>query len=346
MQLQARFALLLPLRSDALGQAAEAVRAGFMAAQEREPQGIRTSVLETGDSQQEALSGYALASADHDIVIGPLSRSGVTALAQSGAVDRPTIGLTQPDPQSSDRPASPKLLPIGLSIEDEARQAAAWAATTKARKAFVLHTPVAWQRRAATAFDAQWRGAAREAELIEIAAADGFLNGRGLLQLKKRLQDEKDIILFAALDVIQTKQLRAIMGDGIPVYGTSQINAFTLSDPPGRDRMEDLNGVRLLDIPWQIQPDHPAVMTYPKLTLPADQKRSPDMERLYALGIDAYRIARHIAAGKTDFELDGVTGKLKVRFDGRTAQFSRLLQPAVYRDGSVVPVMQSDNMPR
>jgi uncharacterized protein len=337
VQARGRFALLLPLQSDALGQAAQAVRAGVMAAQEREPQGIRLDVLETGDSQADTLSGYALATADHDIVIGPLSRSGVTAVAQSGAIDRPTIALTQPEFQAPDKAASPKLLAIGLSIEDEARQVANWA-NKSAKKAYVLHTPAAWQRRAAGAFDTQWRRLGKDAEIIELPAADGFLNGRALLQLKKRLQGDKESLLFAALDVTQAKQLRAIMGNALPIYGTSQLNAFTLADQPGTERAEDLTGVRLMDVPWQLQSDHPAVMTYPKLTVPADQKRSPDIERLYALGIDAYRIARQIASGQTEFEVDGVTGRLKVRFDGKEARFERLLQPAIYRDGVVVPI--------
>lgn len=337
VQARGRFALLLPLQSDALGPAAQAVRAGVTIAQEREPQGIQVNVVETGDSQMEALSGYALATSDHDIVIGPLSRSGVTAVAQSSAIDRPTIALTQPEFQAPDRPASPKLLAIGLSIEDEARQVASWASNS-AKKAYVLHTQAAWQRRAAGAFDAQWRRMGKDAEIIELPATDGFLNGRALLQLKRRLQGDKESLFFAALDFTQAKQLRAIMGGALPIYGTSQLNAFTLSDQPGTERADDLTGVRLMDIPWQLQSDHPFVMIYPKLTLPADQKRSPDIERLYALGIDAYRIARQVAAGRTEFEVDGVTGRLKVRFDGKEARFERVLQPAIYRDGVVVPV--------
>jgi len=36
-----------------------------------------------------------------------------------------------------------------------------------------------------------------------------------------------------------------------------------------------------------LQADHAAVMIYPRQVIAADQKRSADMERLYALGIDA-----------------------------------------------------------
>ncbi|NEX63873.1 penicillin-binding protein activator [Noviherbaspirillum galbum] len=334
----ARFALLLPTRSETLGQAAESVRAGFMSAQEREPQASRADVIDTGDSPQDALSGYALATSDHDLVIGPLPRSAVTAVAQSGAVDRPTIALNQPDLAANERIASPIFLPIGLSIDDEARQAAIWAATEQPGKAYVLHSQAAWQRRAAAAFDAQWRHGGRESEVVEIAAADGYLNGRSLLQLKKRLQEDKQVLVFAALDMTQAKQLRAILGNAVPMYGTSQLNPASIAERVPAERADELNGVRFLDIPWQLQADNPAVMIYPRLVMPADQKRNADLERLYALGIDAYRIARQVAAKETAFELDGVTGQLKVRFDGKVAQFERVLQPAVYRDGIATPL--------
>jgi uncharacterized protein len=57
---------------------------------------------------------------------------------------------------------------------------------------------------------------------------------------------------------------------------------------------------------------------------------------LYALGIDAYRVAREIVSQHTSFEVDGVTGKLTVRFDNSTAQFERAVQQAEYRDGIVM----------
>lgn len=332
-----RVALLLPLHSDPLGDAAEAVRAGFMAALQHDPDDIKVSVVETGDGPQEIVASYTLASAQHDIVVGPLSRTGVTAVAQSAAVVKPTIALTVPE-GGADLVLPKQMLVIGLSIEDEARQIANWAgAGNKLKKAYVLYTPTAWQQRAARAFEVQWQRLGLESESVEIPANDGYLHGRTLLGLKKRIQGDTAVAVFAALDANQARQLRAILGNSIALYGTSQLNPFALSDWNEADRTEELNGVHLLDIPWQLQPDHPAVMTYPSLVVSAGGKRSADMERLYALGIDAYRITREIAAGQTDFQLDGVTGKLKVRFGQNRAQFERIVQQAVYRDGSVLP---------
>ena len=99
----------------------------------------------------------------------------------------------------------------------------------------------------------------------------------------------------------------------------------------------ELDGVRLLDLPWQVQRDHPAVMVYPHPV----QAGTADMERLYALGIDAYRVAREISrkpAGR--FSIDGVTGRLTVDFGQGPARFERVEQPAVFQHGVPQAVQQ------
>lgn len=341
-----RVGLVLPLQSEILRGAAEAVRGGFLAAYEREKDGVSVNIIETTDSAQDTLAGYKNAAAQSDIVVGPLSRTGVTAVVQDGAIDRPTIALTQPDtgtpgdatPAPVPQKLPPQLLVMGLSVEDEARQVADWAAKeNKSSKAVVLFTKSAWQRRAAKAFEMQWQQQGREVELIELVANDGFLNGRPLMEVHKQIQSDTPAVLFLALDARQARQVRAIMGEDAVLYGTSQLNPFALSDREDAERTDDMDGTHLLDIPWQLQSDHPAVMAYPRPVMEADQKRSADMERLYALGIDAYRVARELALGRTGFELDGVTGKLTVRFDQKQTHFERTVQQAVYQDGSVVP---------
>jgi outer membrane PBP1 activator LpoA protein len=332
-----RIALLLPSRSDTLHDAVEAVRAGFAAAYEREQDGIEINVIDTGDAPQEVLDAYKSAVSQHDIVVGPLSRSGVAAVAQSGAVVRPTIALTTPE-GSAELKLPQHMLVMGLSIEEEARQVADWARKEHpAAKAVVLLTKAAWQRRAAKAFEAQWQQRGLQVDSIELLTSDGYLSGRELLQLKKQLQGETPAVVFAALDARQARQARAILGKGVSLYGTSQLNPIAFSDRRTAERAADMDGTRLLDIPWQLQEDHSAVMTYPRQVVGADQQRSADLERMYALGIDAYRVARAIAAQRTSFELDGVTGRLSVRFGNVPARFERAVQQAVYRDGGVVP---------
>ena len=232
------------------------------------------------------------------------------------------------------------MLFIGLSIEQEARLVASEAGEGMAGgKALTVSTNIAWQRRAAKAFAAQWKqaGAGMESESTEIGVTGGYLNANALAHLIKRLQSEKPDVLFAALDAAQAKQLREAIGTDIPMVGTSQLNPLTMQEWITAERLPELNGTRLVDMPWQLLVDHPAVMVYPHPQSDPAQPRTADMERLYALGIDAFRVAREIALQHTQFDIDGVTGKLSIAFGAGRPRFERKLTPAVYQDGMVAP---------
>ena len=336
-----RMALLLPMRSPALRGAAEMVRDGFRVAQQRDGANVELTIIETDDNPQNIAALYREAVIRHDVLVGPLTRSGAAAVAAGGNVSRPTIALGQPDAVGDvDLQLPPKMLVIGLSIEEEARQVADWATRLQpGASALVLSTGVAWQRRAARAFGQQWQRGATPAETMELYSGAGGLDPGSLSSLKKRLERAPPDLIFVALDAAQARQLRRAIGKQIPLYGTSQINALNLSEASGAELRPELDGVRLLDLPWQLQVDHPAVMIYPRPFARREQRRGPDFERLYALGIDAFRVASEIGAGHLAFTLDGVTGKLSVQFDGtRPAVFVRTEQQAAYADGALAAV--------
>ena len=319
-----RIALMLPLHSEALRAPAEAVRAGFMAAYEREKQGFTICVVETGDSTQEALDNYAAAVAENDMVVGPLARPAVRAVATSPLLGKPTIALNNLG--ANDIALPQHMLIMGLSMEDEASQVARWAHTEKpGATALIISGTSAWQRRIAGAFAAQWKQLGHEAQLLELATIGGWLDEPALAQLKIRLDTDAPGLLFTALEGTQVRQLRATLGGTLQVYGTSSVN-------PGEQAFAELDGMRMLDLPWEVQPDHPAVMAYPRS---AGDKASMDLDRLYALGIDAYRVAREIALHPaSSFKMDGVTGKLSVSFGQGASRFERLEAPAVYKAGA------------
>lgn len=339
-----RMALLLPLHSATLGPAALALRDGFLAGYEREKTGVAVEVVDSGDTPAQLLSAYAAAVTRFDLVVGPLSRSAVAAVARSGNVIRPTIALAQPQTPPGQRADEESLLPprmlvIGLSLEDEARQIANWiSAASPGASAFVVATDIAWQKRTARAFVAQARQVGVASQSVELSMNDGALSASGLAQLQQRIATEQPSALFVALDARQARQLRLAVGADVTLYGTSQLNPLARADWLTAEPLNELNGARLVDLPWQLQADHPAVMVYPRPVVGADQSRSADLERLYALGIDAYRVAREIAAGNTNFELDGVSGKLAVSFGNGAPGFQRSEQQALYRGGKVQPL--------
>ncbi|AWL05445.1 penicillin-binding protein activator [Massilia oculi] len=310
-----RVALLLPLDSQALAQPAEAVRAGFMAAHEQQREGITVNLVPTGDSAQAVLDAYRSAAEQNDIVVGPLARSAVASLATSGAVNKPTIALNHPQVNS---PLPRQMLVIGLSLEDEARQVAEWAASEQPiGQALVLTGRAAWQQRLSGAFSQRWAELGRTHATVELPAEGGYVDGNALAELRARLSAEPPQLVYAALDANGLRQVRMAIGTSLPTYGTASVN-------PGLDTSgvpAELVGVRFLDLPWTVQPDHPAVAGYPRWSAGS---QGLDPQRLYALGIDAFRIARELAQRPTgSFELDGVTGRLSVNMGQLSGQHSR-----------------------
>ncbi|HXA47794.1 MAG TPA: penicillin-binding protein activator, partial [Burkholderiaceae bacterium] len=219
-----------------------------------------------------------------------------------------------------------------------------------------ISTSTAWQRRAAKAFVMKCRSQGIEPVAVELGSAGGYLSAADLAQLKNQVVGdkmgdkaadksaekhaeknvEKPGALFLALNAEQARQVRDVIGNEVAVYGTAQMNPLALSEWTTAERVPTMNGVHLLDIPWQLQPDHPAVMIYPHMVVPADKKHSADLERLYALGIDAYRVARMVAAHQKQFELDGVTGKLHIGFNKSSVYFERVEPRAIYSGGAVL----------
>src|ERR1700726_4387942 len=115
-----RIALLLPVRSGIFGAAADAVRTGFLTAYEHDKQGVIVNMVESGDTPAEMLKTYLAALGGNDVIVGPLSRNGAAAIAQSGKVDKPTVALTQPE-GAIESALPPKMLVAALAVEDEAR---------------------------------------------------------------------------------------------------------------------------------------------------------------------------------------------------------------------------------
>jgi hypothetical protein len=317
-----RIALLLPMRSSTLATAAEAVRAGFMAGMDRDGTGFKAELVPTGDAPRDVLDAYARAAVASDIIVGPLARAAVAALADSDAVTRPTVVLSVPEGRTTVPRA---MLVAGLSVEDEARQVAEWAAREHPHgRALILTGGAAWAQRAAGAFEARWTQLGHTAQRFPVPSGD---------DLKQKLEIDPPDLLFAALDSAALRPVRALAGATIPCYGGGAANPGRTAEPG----VSGLDGVRILDLPWIVRPDHPVVMVYPR---PLNTEQALDMDRLYALGIDAFRVARELALrGGAPFGIDGVSGRLDVvSGPGGQLQLQRVEAAVVVRAGAFEPV--------
>lgn len=309
-------ALLLPLKSPTFAKAADTVKQGFLAAAGQRANGLPIRLYPCADETTEAMTLYKLALANGAVVVaGPLTRNGVAALASNGELMTPTLALNTMDSTRTDQ-----LYFFGLPAETEARQSAQRATSAGFLSAIIVSTNTPLSKRLAQAFSDEWQraGGIVHSEIVYSGDPTPL----------KELPTAPGTSVFMAAEVDKARLLRPYIDSTLPVYATSQVfsgNSNTLIN-------YDLADVRFVDMPWLLQPDHPAVMIYPRAAPPL----APDMERLYALGIDAYRLLQvlfeHNAANM--LPLDGVTGKITLVGH----QFQREGILAIMRQGQGVAV--------
>ncbi|VEB40497.1 Lipoprotein activator of PBP from the outer membrane A [Chromobacterium violaceum] len=283
------------------GEAAAVVRSGVEAAAQVDQSAELYSVDATGDNVVER---YRAAVADGvNVVIGPLSRDSIVKLAPSVTV--PTLALNSVGREAA---ANPKLYSLSLIVEGEARQLARLMRDDSRAAPLLVVGGDALSQRLGKAFADEWRAAA----------------GKPVRQMAFDANDMAPLLQAAgqadavalALDVAQAARLKSALTPDVPVYGTSQLNVGGMQP--------ELAGVRFIDMPWFLMPAHPAVQRYPRPAAPLTRQT----ERLYALGIDAYRLAVQLAGSRPSaaVRLDGVTGDLKL---GRDRAFERQLPAGV-----------------
>ncbi len=310
-------ALLLPLASKAFGRHAEAVRNGFLTAGKVQGTALPVRVYSVGDDPRQTLETYIRAlGAGARLVVGPLTRDGVTALTGSAVVLVPTLVLNVPESHAT---VPPEIYMLSLQIEAEARQVAQLAYQDGWRKAITVSGDTPLLKRIHQAFVEEFTrlGGAH------VVAYTFTSEPAGLNRIKRAVDTGTADLAFLALDVPRARLARPYLG-ALPLYATSQV----FPGDAGPLASFDLAGVRFLDMPWLLQPDHPAVMIYAR----PDFGESIEIGRFYALGIDAFRIAQMLIAGKADTALDGVTGRLTL---GRDRQFVRSLTAAQFTDGKL-----------
>lgn len=334
-------ALLLPGKSPALARAAEALQQGFQAAAGEHPS-LPVRIYASSDEGKEAVTLYRQALVNGAVAVaGPLTRPGVAALATYPGITVPTLALNVVDTPKG----LSKLYFFGLPVETEARQIAQLATAANLHDATIIRTETPLGKRLAAAFAEEWQrqGGRLTAEVVfngdttmigklpvapwpkGMAPKPVTINVASEVPANQKLPDPvaPGNMVFLATEPDKARLLRPYLNPSLPIYATS----YLFKGNSDKLLNFDLNDIRFVDMPWMLQPDHPAVMIYPRSATPLDA----DMERLYALGIDAYRLLNILLTNRsaTTLPLDGVTGQLSLE----NQQFKRKATPAFFKQG-------------
>ena len=319
----AHIALLLPLKSATFGRAAEAVKEGFMAAAQLAG-AANTLPIEVYDSEvntQNLLPTYSRILTDNaSIVVGPMTRSEVAAVARSGLVIVPTLALNLPD---HDTPVPPQFYSLNLSQEAEARQMAHIAFGKGLRRAATIVNESVLSKRIQAAFAAEWLKLGATTTLEYTFSPDT----KSLSEFRNAVKAQLVDVVFVAADANVARKMRPYVRANLALFATSQVFR---SKNDSVNNME-LRGLQFVDMPWLLKPDHPAVMVYPQ----SKKSLNAELQRFYALGIDAFRVAQVLLRSDTPPRepIDGVTGRITLI--GNHLFSRELLQASFDQTGAV-----------
>lgn len=306
-------ALLLPVKSTAFGASAEAVQQGFIAASTIEKKAFPIRIYSDFDEDKNVTvtTAYRQAVANGaTAVVGPITRNAVLALSALKDFPVPTLSLNV-----LDNTPEQNLYYFGMAVEMEARQIAQTIKQNNLHQAIIVTSRAALSKRLQAAFEDEWNGAGGQI-LREIEYNDDPT-------IFDDIADPADTFIFLAVDADKARSIRPYLSNKMPIYATSRV--FVGNE--GALINYDLNDIRFVDMPWLLQIDHPAVMTYPHANPPL----SIDNERFYALGIDAFRLIQILLTNNitSALPLDGVSGQIQL--NGHT--FQRAAMPAVFVQG-------------
>ena len=211
----------------------------------------------------------------------------------------------------------PRFYTFALSIESDARMLArrlgagdraggGRGGATPASGVVVISTDTPLLKRFATAFAAEWTMAGGSAP----GAYRFDANPVAMTSMRREIMRKPPGAVLLALDGTSAALMKPYLGT-LPAYASALVfERETLAVA------RDLDGLVLVEIPWIVDPGAPQFAAFPKREF-----ASAALTRLYALGLDAFRVAQAFTAGAPEnFTLEGATGQVTL-VDGH--QFAR-----------------------
>lgn len=344
-----QIALLLPFTGK-LAPLGKAIRDGFVATyHQTRLRGNPTPNIKTYDSANgdNVAQLYRQAVAEgSQLVVGPLRKEVLEALLeQVQDFSVPLLALNRARGDNFPR----NVYQFALAPDDEAQQIATVAANEGFERALILTPASEWGRNVADVFSARWQMLggtviaqkgfnpqandyskiikdAMQLDLSEKRAQKlGWLLG-DKVEFQPRRRGDVDFIFLVARpqEAHAIKPLLAFHYAGdIPVYATSHV--YSGVPAPSKDR--DIDGVKFVDTPWSLMDQAPE-----KAAILKEIPQSQHYQRMYALGVDAYRLYPRLQqmALLENSRVYGETGSLRLNAAG---QIERELLLAVFENG-------------
>lgn len=308
-----KVAVLLPM-TGRFAKAATAIRNGFLTAYYSEKEGHHRPEIrfyDEGSDPGDIIDIYQTAIDDGaDFVVGPLNKQAVTNLTQYNHLQGGILSLNYGDMEQIQSPPF-NFFQMSLSPEQEAIHVAEHAWLDGHMQAAAIYPNSDWGKRIYAAFKSRWEelgGVIVENQTYDMKKSDYAVPIKQLLNIDEsekrhktirqiigekfhyepRRRNDLEFIFMAAYSRqgrLLRPQLKFHRASDIPVYATSHVYSGSLQ--PNMDR--DMNGVRFSDMPWTLLKDtkNETLKQRIKKVWPNTSNR---YLRLYALGIDAYRI--------------------------------------------------------
>ncbi|HLX30606.1 MAG TPA: penicillin-binding protein activator [Casimicrobiaceae bacterium] len=310
-------ALVLPLEEPAFARAAGAVRDGFLDAANAAGKGSLCMVIP--HARDGVVAAFQIARAKGvRVAVGPLVRDDLRTLALANA-DLPwTLALNQLDEST---PLPPAIYAFPLTVESDGRTLARRALANGLRSIDIVEGDSPLMKRLAASFASEWtkRGGAAPAVLRFDPAPEA------LTALRRTLSRDPPDAVVLAVTGDHAALVKPFIGN-IVAYASGLV-----FERPSPAVARDLDGVRVVEIPWLLTPDAPVFANVQRRDFDSDA-----LARLYALGRDAFRIADSFTDAPPErFDLDGATGHVSL---GPGREFQREGRIGVYRDGVLAPL--------
>ncbi len=302
-----RIALMLPF-SGRLEKVANAIQNGFLYAYYEDPdKAADVEIIDAStDPAQFNLQYEQAIQNGADFVVGPIDKELIDMLQQREKLEVPTLTLNYGNDLKE---AVPNLYQFGLRPEDEAEQIADIALAQGRYHALVLVPDTEWGYRLQRAFSQRFEklgGHVVGSSIYPAQKNDYSPAIKNLLNLttsnhrktivqqtiqrqvefEARRRQDVDMIFIAA-NARQARlikpQLKFHHAQDLPVYSTSNISSS--SSTPADDR--DLNEILFVDMPWMLDNRDNRDFQQVSRLWPEESQR---FSRLFALGIDAYRM--------------------------------------------------------